>query len=791
MKFNVEWLQSMTALALDAGALAQRLTAAGLEVDTVEPAAGEFTSVVVAEITACAPHPDADKLSLCTVDPGVSEPVQVVCGAPNARPGLKAPLATVGAKLPGGVKVRQARLRGQASSGMLCSARELGLGEDADGLMELPADARLGADLADWLALNDSVITLELTPNRADCLSLRGLAREVAALYGERYDTDPIPESAPSIDDRLEIEIADFKDCPRYAGRVIRDLDPGASSPVWLQERLRRCGLRSISPLVDVTNYVLLELGQPLHAFDLDRLTGPVQVRRGRAGESLTLLNGDTVELDERLLLIAANGEPEAIAGIMGGERSAVTTATVNVFLESAWFNPQVVSGRARALGLHTDASHRFERGVDPTLQVAALERTTELLTAIAGGRPGPINVVEDAQYLPRPEPVPLRLARLNALLGTDLDAATASAILERLGMGVSGDAECWQVTPPAARLDLGIEADLIEEVARVHGYDRIPERLPQGALRLQPHPERVLPEQRVHALCADLGYREALTWSFVDPDLLAQFGLEGEALALANPLSRELALMRPALLPGLMLALRRNLHRQRTRVRLYEIGTCFEPEPGGGHREIQRLGLVACGSALPEQWGAEQRPLDFFDLKGDLETLLALGPGAAVLEHSGVPWLHPGQAARVLVDNEEVGWLGALHPALLEALDIDTPVLALEVALAAVRRRPLPSHQSRSRFPSIRRDLALVVPETLPAGELLAAVRRHAGTVLRDVVLFDVYCGEGVESGYKSLAMGLILQDESSTLTDEDADRLEAGLLAHLREKYEIERRG
>ncbi len=809
MKFSVNWLADILQQSLAADQLAEQLTAAGLEVDSVTPAAAEFSGVVVATVIACEAHPDADRLRVCQVDYGQPEAVQIVCGAPNARVGLRAPLATVGAVLPGDFKIKPARLRGVESQGMLCSAKELGLAEDTAGLLELSEDAPLGTGLREWLKLDDAIIELELTPNRADCLSLRGLAREVSALAGQAYSADVIPSIPPANNARFDIAIDEPVDCPRYAGRIIQQLNPRAATPTWMQERLRRCGLRSKSPLVDITNYILLELGQPLHAFDLDKLTGgegrvPVLgVRRARAGEQLTLLNELAVELQPDHLIITADDRPEAMAGLMGGLATAVAATTTSVLLESAWFNPAMIMGRSRNLGVTSDAAHRFERGVDPSIQLQALERATELLLQICGGEPGPICVLEHPEQLPQPPQIRFRLARCNALLGMQLEAERVTSILAALGMQLEHQADgIWQVTPPSARLDIALEVDLIEEVARVHGFEHIPDQLPAGALALQPKPESILPRRRLESLCVDLGYQEAVSYSFIDRQWLAAFGLAETAIELANPISQELAVMRPALLPGLVAAVQRNLRKytgqQRGTVRLFEIGTVFNTgSDGSGSIETQRLALAACGRRLPEQWQLDDKhsALDFFTFKGDLEAVLQYADGELSFAPAQRGFLHPGQSADILLRTADkvtlcIGWLGRLHPGLDKQLDLDAPLFVAELELDKVTAGRLPEFHKSSKFPAIRRDLALIVSEDISAQQVLETVRAHAGEHLKTVFLFDVYTGPGVESGYKSLAIGLILQDDYQTLTDETADEFETRVLTGLQQDHDIRRR-
>lgn len=791
MQFNVEWLKQWVALDLDAAGLAQRLTAAGLEVDDVHGVAGEFTDVVVAEIESCGPHPDADKLSLCMVNDGGAERLQIVCGAPNARAGIRVPLARVGATIGPDFRIKRAKLRGVESCGMLCSAKELGLSDDHSGLLELPADAPIGRGLRDFLSLDDTVIEVDLTPNRGDCLSIRGLARDVAASCKAEY-TAPVIEPVPAaIDDRFPIRLEAPADCPRYAGRVIRGIDPTARTPLWMAETLRRCGLRSISPVVDVTNYVLLELGQPMHAFDLGRLHDEIVVRRGRAGEKLVLLDDSEVDLDEEVLAICDSHGPVAIAGIMGGLNSGVTETTTDILFESAWFNPATIMGKARAYGMQTDASHRFERGVDPAGQELAVERATALLVSIAGGRPGPLLLAEDQDHVPRNRVVMLRPERLNAVIGLEIPHEEVEGILQRLGMTVTWGEGHWKVTAPSNRFDIDIEEDLIEEVARIFGYDAIPESPVSGELAVgSVSGHRVSLDRLRQSLCA-AGYQEAINYSFVDHELLNVLHQGGPVLPLANPLSADMDVMRTTLLPGLLTGLARNLRRQQGRVRLFETGVVFLQNDALD--EVERVAAVVSGDALPEQWGDIPRALDFFDLKGDLERLFALrGSGEAPgFEPAMLPWLHPGAAAVVKLRDEVVGWCGAVHPSVLKALEVRKPVFAFEVDLDPLVTRDVPFAKQISRFPSIRRDLAMLLPDDVSYEQVRQLSAEAAGPHLEKVVVFDVYQGENLTKGYKSLAIGLIFNDVSRTLKDEDVDSHIQAVVAELGQRLGAQLRG
>jgi len=792
MKFSENWLRELVDIKADRAALAHALTMAGLEVEELTPLGEGLDGVVVAEIVGAEKHPEADRLQVCKVNAGQGGPLQIVCGAPNARVGIKVPLATVGAKLPGGIAIKAAKLRGVESFGMLCSAKELGVDADASGLLELPADAPVGQPLAAYLGLPDASIELKLTPNRPDCLGLYGLAHDVAALFGSRVKTGEQAAAQVTGGARRGIRLEAGKDAPRYLGRVVEGIDPQASTPLWLAERLRRAGLRPISAVVDVTNYVMLELGQPMHAFDNDRLDGDIVVRHARPGETLKLLDGSEAKLDPGFVLVADDRQALAVAGVMGGFDSRVTDATRNIFLESAHFAPAAIMGRARKLGLHTDASHRFERGVDPELPRRALERATELLLAIAGGKAGPVLVAENLADLPKHAPVTLRRARLRRVLGVDVANAEVTRIFTALGMKVEPQADGWQITAPSSRFDIEREEDLVEEVARIFGYDNIPTATPGGALALAAEPEARIGELALREQLAARGCYEAVNLSFVANELLAKWGLAGRGVPLANPLSADLAVMRPSLLPGLVEALRHNRARQQERVRLFEVARVFAA--GDPPVETPSLAIAVCGSAHAEQWGEPARALDFFDLKGDLDALLAWGgePERWSVHADGLPgWLHPGRGARISRDGETVGWLGALHPQLAKALDLGPDVHVLELALEPLLARRLPKAQPVARFPSVRRDIAVEVPLDVSWSRVGEVVRSTLGGLLNELRLFDRYSGKGVEAGRKSLAMGLILQDASRTLVDDDADRCVRQVVAALERECKAKLRG
>lgn len=783
MRLPLSWLREWCDPPDDPAGIAERFTMAGLEVEGLTTVGNRLEGVVVAEVREVLPHPAAERLKACMAFDG-ERLRPIVCGAANVRPGLRAPLALPGAMLPDGRRIETIELRGVRSEGMLCSAAELGLAEERGALLELDPALAPGMALASALGLPDHLLLFKLTPNRGDCLSVRGLARELASLYGCAQKSPTIAPVEARSDARLAVSLERGAGCPRYLGRVVEDLDPGAHTPQWMRERLHRAGLRSIHPVVDVTNYVMLELGQPLHAFALERLSGGIEVRRARPGERLVLLDGREIGLDPDYLVIADAQGPVALAGVMGGEGSRVREGTTAVFLESAFFAPQAVMGRARRLGLSTDAAHRFERGVDPELPRLAMERATALLLSIAGGRPGPIVEASLPEELPRRAPIRLRRERLARVLGLRVPDAEVERILDALGLRLRADGEGWQATPPSARFDLEREEDLIEEVIRIHGYERLPALPLSGATPPAHRPEGEVRPDRLRAFLAARGYAEAICFAFVGEGLLARWGMDEATVALANPLSAELAVMRPSLLPGLAEVARFNRNRQRERIRLFEIGRSFHPAPEGAPREVERLALLVCGPRHRESWCEDGAAHDFYDLKGDLEALLALAGYRASFEAASKPWLHPGRSAVIVVEGRELGWIGALDPRLASRLDLPEATLACEIELAVFARKPLPKAVLPPRFPSVRRDLAFELDEHLPFAAVERIVREAVGPLLVDLVLFDEYRGRGLGVGRRSLAIGLILQDSSRTLTDDEVDGLVARAVAAMQEK-------
>jgi phenylalanyl-tRNA synthetase beta chain len=783
MKFPENWLREHVSTTASHERLSECLTAIGLEVEEDTVIGGVLTGVIVAEILSLQKHPEADRLNVCQVAVGDGQTVQIVCGAPNARAGLKAPLARIGAKLPGDFEIKAAKLRGVDSFGMLCSAKELAIDLDASGLLELPEDAPVGAALADYLGLPDARFELKLTPNRADCFSIRGIAFDLAAALESQVNPMQIPEvpvnSRKSI--AVGVDIQATADCPRYCGRVIEGLDSNARTPLWLSEKLKRSGIRPISPLVDITQFVMLELGQPMHAFDADKLTGPIGVRYAELNEPCRLLDGRQMELSPEFLVITDADKAVAVAGVMGGLDSSVSETTTAVFLESAHFAPSAIIGRARKLGLHTDASHRFERGVDPQLPLLALERASALVLEIMGGHAGPVTKAETPEHIAAAKPVLLRRTRLQRVLGMQVADARVEQILRALGMQVKPDEAGWQVVAPSSRFDISIEEDLIEEVARIVGYEHIPVRTPSGEVPLVSRSELALDESALRAQMLAMDVQETINYAFVDAALLQDWALDQDAVALVNPLSAELAVMRTSLLPGLVKTLTNNSARQQTRLRFFEMGRVFSIQEAVAPLERQMLAAVLCGPSLPEQWSSKSVDVDFYDIKAMLDAVLAGSGFSAAYRITDKPFMHPGRSAEVLVDGQVVGVIGALHPGLNKVLDLPGDVFAFELDLSALPERALPKAAPVSRFPSVRRDLALLVPESVSWGEIERCVRATLGSRLHALTVFDQYRGTGLQPGTKSLAMGLILHDISRTLHDVEVEQSISDLLEKL----------
>jgi phenylalanyl-tRNA synthetase beta chain len=785
-----QWLREWVSPDISTEDLAHQVTMAGLEVDAIDPVAGEFSGVLVAEIVSAEQHPDADKLRVCEVNAG-GETVQIVCGAPNARAGLKAPLATVGGVLPGDFKIKKAKLRGVESFGMLCAEQELGLSDASDGLMELPADAPVGSCLRDYLKLDDNAIEIGLTPNRADCLGMAGIAREVGLLNDLQVTEPAFDKVTESHSDTFAVELVNPERCPRFTSRVIKGIDISRPSPLWLQEKLRRVGLRSIDAVVDVTNYVMMELGQPMHAFDYGKLQGGIRVRTAEQGETLELLDGSTVELNDDTLVIADHAGAVAMAGIMGGQSSAVSESTTDLLLEVAFFTPDLLAGKARSYGMHTDASHRFERGVDFKLQVKALERASQLLLDIVGGEAGPLQETVSEAHLPARPDVSLRVERIKKLLGFELEAAEVERILSGLGLGVTATESGWTCTVPSWRFDIAIEADLLEELARVYGYNRLPVTHINADLVIPAKPEQDLALRDVRSHLAARGYNEAITYSFVDPKLQALFDPGLEPVELSNPISADMAVMRTSLVPGVVTALSRNTKRQQPRVRMFETGLRFLPT-AEGLKQVPTLAMVITGNRFDEDWSVSAEGVDFFDLKGDLESVFELTRAADTFRFVAEPRdaLHPGQTATVYRDEDEIGYIGALHPAVLRELGLSSAVYVCELSLSSVLQAKLPEFAELSKFPEVRRDLAVVVDKSISASEVLGNVRATAGTYLTDLTLFDVYEGKGIDPKRKSLALGLTFRDSSRTLSDEDVNLAVDQVVDSLEKNYKAELR-
>ena len=782
MQFSEQWLRTMCNPPVDSGELAERLTMAGLEVEEARPAAPPFAGVVVGRIDAVAPHPNADRLRVCTVDVGEAAPLTVVCGAPNAAAGMLAPCAREGATLPGGLAIRRAAMRGVESQGMLCSGRELGIDDDASGLLALDPSLAPGTPLRDALALDDTLITLKITPNRADCLSIAGIARDVAAVTGAPLALPAAAAVPVTFEGARPVRVEAPEACPRFAARLIDGIDPQAPTPAWMKQRLERSGIRSISAVVDITNYVMLEVGQPLHAYDDRLLDGAVVVRFARDGEKLTLLNGQVLDLAADLLLVADETKPLGLAGIMGGEHSGIAGDTTRVYLEGAFWSPAVIQGKMRRLGFASDAGYRFERGVDFDGCVRAVERATQLIVEICGGRAGPLTDAVATADLPRRDPVRVRAARVARLLGIAMPSSAVADALARLGLPFARDGEDFVVTPPPRRFDLTIEEDFVEEIARIHGYERIPAKPAAHVQHMLPDPEAQRSRHAIRRALAALDWQEIATFGFVSSAVEAALDPAAAPVAVQNPIAAQLDVMRTSLLPGLVETLKSNVNRKAPRVRVFELARVFRRD-GAGFAQPIRLGGLAWGPALPEQWGVPVRPVDFFDVKGDLEALAA--PRRVETRRGAHAALHPGRAAELLVDGRVAGWLGELHPRLVRHFDLPSPPIVFEADVAAFVEGVLPAGQPVSRVPVVRRDLALVVDESVPAQALLDALTQAGPPHVIAVSLFDVYRGPGLTEGRKSLAILVLMQDTSRTLTDAEIDATEALLLSVATERF------
>ncbi|HDY7674052.1 TPA: phenylalanine--tRNA ligase subunit beta [Vibrio vulnificus] len=789
MKFSESWLREWVNPAVTTDELTHQITMAGLEVDDVLPVAGTFNGVKVGHVVECGQHPDADKLRVTKVDVGEEALLDIVCGAANCRQGLKVAVATVGAVLPGDFKIKKAKLRGQPSHGMLCSFTELGIDVESDGIMELAIDAPIGMDFRDFLALNDVTVDVDLTSNRADCFSIRGMAREVGVLNRADVTEPSVAPVAPSIDDTVAIEVKAPAACPRYLGRVVKNVNVQAKTPLWMQEKLRRCGIRSIDPVVDITNFVLLEQGQPMHAFDLAKIDGGIVVRLAEQGEKMTLLDGSEAELNADTLVVADHNKALAIAGIFGGEESGVTSETKDVLLECAFFAPDHIRGRARSYGLHTDSSMRFERGVDYALQASAMERATALLVEICGGEVAPVVAVESEVELPKPNKVALRRTKLDNLLGHHIADSDVVEILERLGMTVETTAEGWVAVAPTWRFDIAIEQDLVEEVGRIYGYDNIPNQNPAAALKMHDHQEANIPLKRVRDLLVDRGYHEAITYSFVEPEQQKLVVPGVDALILPNPISAEMSAMRLGLIQGLLNTVVHNQKRQQPRVRLFEYGLRFIPcdTAENGMRQEPMLAGVIAGTRSEEHWNIDTNTVDFFDLKGDVEAILELSANDKAYSFVAAkhPALHPGQSAAIVVDGKEIGVIGTVHPELERKFGLNGRTIVFEIEWSAINRKVIPEAVALSKFPANRRDIAVVVDEAVASGDIVNACLEVGGEFLKAAKLFDVYVGKGVEEGKKSLAIALTLQSNERTLEDADIAGAVDAIVAHVSEKF------
>lgn len=799
MQFSETWLRTWVNPDLSTEALAHTLTMSGLEVEEIKRAAPPFSGVVVGQVVEVTRHPNADRLTLCKVDAGRGALLEIVCGAPNVRAGMKVPCALVGAQLPGEggkpFEIKAAKVRGVESRGMLCSARELGLSDDHSGLLPLPEDAPVGRDFREYRSLDDARLTLKLTPNRADCLSVLGVAREVAALTGAPLTPVAVAPVAAAIPDTFPVRISAPEGCGRFAGRVIRGVDAAAPTPQWMVERLEASGQRSISALVDVTNYVMLELGRPLHVYDLGKLTGAIDVRFGRRGEKLLLLNEQNVEVDEKVLCIADDSGPIGLAGIMGGDSTKADLDTRDIFLESAFFWPEAIAGRARRYGFASDASHRFERGVDFANNVDGIERATQLILGICGGQPGPTTDV--VAKLPERKPVRVRTERAARVIGMRVSDDDAADVFRRLGFAAEREPGAFVVTPPSWRFDIAIEEDLIEEIARVQGFDRIPVEPPRVAAQMRPVPEARRSQHAIRALLAAADYHEVLTFSFVDEAWEADLAGNAAPIRLLNPIASQMSVMRSTLMGSLVAAARYNANRKATRIRLFEVGRVFLPTPGThagalaveGVTQPLRVAGLSLGPAVEEQWGESRRGVDFFDVKRDVEILLT--PRAAAFERAQHPALHPGRSARVVLDRTPIGWIGELHPRWQEKYELPSVAVLFELDLEPLLAVGVPRYVELSKFPPVLRDRAVIVDDAVPAGDLIDAVKSFRPELIRDVTLFDIYRGRGIAEGKKSLAFRVVMQDTARTLTEAEVDGTLADLQGLLSARFGAQLRG
>ncbi|MFZ2540492.1 MAG: phenylalanine--tRNA ligase subunit beta [Gallionella sp.] len=766
MKFSENWLRTWVNPDLSSEALAHTLTMAGLEVEALESVAPEFYSVVVAEVLEVVKHPNADRLNVCQVNVGEAHPLTIVCGAVNVAVGVKVPCARIGAVLPGDFAIKQVKVRSVESFGMLCSEKELGLAEKSEGLWLLSSDAPVGTPLREYLDLDDKLFTLKLTPNRSDCSGMVGVAREVAALTGSALKTLDIRVQPVTLTEQLPVEVDDAQGCPLYCGRLVRGANAAAVTPAWMLRRLERSGLHSISAVVDITNYVMLEMGQPLHAFDAAKLSGGITVRKAKKGESLTLLNELSVEIGEEVLVIADDARVLALAGIIGGQGSSVETTTRDVFLESAFFHPNAIAGKARSFGLTTDSSFRFERGVDFAMTRQALERATQLLQEICGGRVGAISEVRG--QLPKRESILLRRTRAAKVLGIPLDKKQIRALLQQLQLTFDSKSDDFHVIPPSFRFDLSIEADLIEELARLYGYDNIPAQAPQAALTMLPYSELLRPMAGIQQMLVARDYQEIVSYAFVEEQVERELCGNEDPVALQNPIASNLAVMRSSLIAGLIGALRFNLNRTQARVRLFEVGTCFA-RVNGEYLQSQRLSGIAYGETLPEQWGLPTKRVDFYDVKADVEALFA--PDRLRFVSAPHPALHPGRSAQIYSAGKRVGWIGELHPQWQQRYDMAHAGVWFEIELEPLTQTTVPHMNEITKFLPVRRDIAVLVDEVVGVQTLIDAMQSASASYVLEIAVFDVYRGKGLKQGKKSLAFRVLLQDTRKTLTDSEIE--------------------
>ena len=789
MKFSESWLREWINPEISSEMLADQLTMAGLEVDNVEKVAGDFTGVVIGKVVECKQHPNADKLRVTKVDIGKDELLDIVCGAPNCRQGLMVACATVGAVLPGDFKIKSAKLRGEPSEGMLCSYSELGITDDHNGIIELPDNAPLGKDIREYLNLNDVMIDISVTPNRADCFGIVGVARDISAVNNIPMKEIKIANVPTTISDTLSIQIDAPKAAPRYLGRVIKNININAMTPLWMKEKLRRGGIRSVDAVVDITNYVLLELGHPMHAFDLNQIEKGIIVRYAHQDEEMTLLNGNEVKLNDKTLVIADHNKVLAIAGIMGGEKSSVTQSTTDIFLESAFFAPLAITGKAREYGLHTEASHRYERGVDPALQFVAMERATQLLVDICGGEVGPVIEVTNQSELPSQATIKLHRNKIDRIIGYTIEAQKITDILVRLGCEVEYKDDIWIVKSPTWRFDLQIEEDLVEEVARIYGYNNIPNTNMKIESVMQPKPESIISLRRIKDLLVDRGYQEAVTYSFVDPKIQHILHPNEPAITLPNPISSEMSVMRLSLWSGLLDAVLYNQNRQQSRLRLFETGLRFIPDEKcefGVRQEFMLSGVIT-GNLYEDHWQLPKKSVDFYDLKGDLEAILSLlgCDGQVLFNKAELSALHPGQSAVINLNDEVIGYFGVLHPEIEKKLSLNSKTLVFEINLAKINFKKVPVAQDLSKYPSNKRDIAIIVSNTIPAAEIISVCKQAGGEQLVKVNLFDVYQGDNIKEDQKSLAISLILQDKSRTLEEEDITNIVSKCVTALQNRF------